>query len=228
MATDRKIVVEFDKDLVGDVQYFDPVEYESADKRISVDSSKAFGSSEYSSSYTYGYAFDDSTSTSWRSSSITMPQYIGICLNGPTAIFKMLVYIPSYYPKDYTVQASNDNVTYDDICNGMFSNTNTGYQHIITNCTDKYQYWRINITSVYGSTLAINDIALYEAVKKVNAKAFTVQSKEYDYVPEGTLIEKTYKIRSVEKVKYKETLNLNSAEMTNMLSLNNTLTLKDG
>lgn len=228
MAKDRKIIVEFDKDLVGDVEYFEPIEYECAETKFPVNSAKAFGSSQYSSSYAYAYAFDGSTSSAWRAGSTTMPQYIGMDFEVPVAIYKVSVYLLSYYPNQYTVQASNDNLTYVDICSGSFVNSTNGTQSIITNTSAKYQYWRLNITSIYSSVLSIPEISFYEAVKRVNAKAFTVKSKEYDYVPEGKLVDRTYKVRSVEKLKYKEIVNLNDAQMTGIVCANQVLSLNGG
>lgn len=227
MAKDQKIIIEFDRNLAGDVEYVEPVQYEAAETPLILDKTKAFGSSAYSESYSYDLAFDGNINSYWRTASSAMPQYIGIDIGNPKAIRRIDVYVTGNYPKDITIQASNDNVTYVDICNTTFITTISGWQSINIFSLEKYQYWKVNITSIYSSTLMICEISLFEAVKKVNAKAFTVKSKEYDYVPGGTLQDKTYKVKSVQRLKFKTKINFESAELTNTVYNDKSISLKE-
>ena len=173
MAYDRKIVIEFDQDLTNT---FSDLSYSVCDGYNIAPIGTAFGSSQHSTTYAYANIKDRSTSTYWRSSSTTAPQWVGVDLGSTKKIGRMKVYLASYPPNAFILQGSDDGTTYTDVYSGNFTNT-TGWQTFDFTPAD-YRYWRIYCTSKWSSYYYIYEVELYEAVLQGNTGGFTVTQVE--------------------------------------------------
>lgn len=205
MSKDKKIIIEFDQDLNGNIDYFEPVTYTSGSYNIAAGKT-AFGSSQYLT-YMYSMAFNRSLTDYWFSTS-SAPQWVGVNLGLIKRINKLRVYTSSSNaPNAFILQGSLDGNTYVDIYTGNFTNT-TGWQVFMFSPVE-YQYWRVYCTTKWSSYFQLNEIELYEAFETGNQGAFTVSGNEYDYV-NGNLISANYEVQSVSRTSTnKLALNIN-------------------
>ena len=188
-----KIGIRFTEDLVGD--YATP---ESGYEELKYDNSSIKSiaySNQYSSTYSASKAFDDSTSTYWRTDSL--PVWIQIELNNPIALTKFRWYIGNsmYYPKDFILEGGNNGIDFIPIFIGI-SSSGTGWKDFILSNSAKYLFYRWTITSRNSSYIYIYEFELFYK-NFINESAFSITGQEYKYV-HGNLIDKVYVIEKIE------------------------------
>ena len=188
-----KIGIRFTEDLVGD--YATP---ESGYEELKYDNSSIKSiaySNQYSSTYSASKAFDDSTSTYWRTDSL--PVWIQIELNNPIALTKFRWYIgnSTYYPKDFILEGSNNGIDFIPVFIGI-SSSGTGWKDFLFKNTTNYLFYRWTITSQNSNRLYIYEFELFYK-NFINESAFSITGQEYKYV-HGNLIDKVYVIEKIE------------------------------
>lgn len=124
------------------------------------------------SPYAY-YAFDDNTSTYWRSGTTTG----WLVFYSPTPIaVKTLTWTCFYmYPTSGTVEASNDNSSWTELC--KWTNSNSTSFNIVVNSNVDYKYYRINITGISKDVIHCQELDI---------TATYVVKDAYSYETEGT------------------------------------------
>jgi hypothetical protein len=195
MAKDQKIIVEFDKDLVGDVTGTNPP---LATTPVNIaQGNTGMASSQYSSSYTASNAFNGNTSDYWRPSSSTMPQWVGCDLGAQYLIYGISVYLNSYRPANFELQGSDDNATWNTILDSTFADT-AGWQDF--NFTSvSYRYFRLYVKTLRSTYLYIYEFKLMYNSPIGNERAFTVTGYQKNPLVIGTLQQKTYGLLSVQR-----------------------------
>lgn len=188
-----KIGIRFTEDLIGD--YATP---EGGYEELKYDNSSIKNitySSQYSTTYSASKAFDDSTSTYWRTDSL--PVWIQIELNNPIALTKFRWYIgnSTYYPKDFILEGSDNGIDFIPVFIGT-SSSGTGWKDFILSNSVKYLFYRWTITSRNSSYIYIYEFELFYK-NFINEGAFSITGQEYKYV-NGNLIDKVYAIEKIE------------------------------
>lgn len=127
-------------------------------------------SSEYSTSYCAWYAFDHNTANTstfrWRSANL--PAWIQWDFGSPILIEAYRIKLYTYnlaYPKNWTLEGSNDGTTWD-ILDVQQNYTWPGNSQVwIINNQNAYRYYRIHVTAVQGSStpyVEIEEIEFYQ------------------------------------------------------------------
>ncbi len=188
-----KIGIRFTEDLIGD--YATP---EGGYEELKYDNSSIKSiaySNQYSSTYSASKAFDDSTSTYWRTDSL--PVWIQIELNNPIALTKFRWYIgnSTYYPKGFILEGSDNGIDFIPVFIGT-SSSGTGWKDFILSNSAKYLFYRWTVTSRNSSCIYIYEFELFYK-NFINESAFSITGQEYKYV-HGNLIDKVYVIEKIE------------------------------
>ena len=121
---------------------------------------------------TYGipyFAFDgNDTSTGWSAYQQTNPTSGKIRYKFPhkvciKEVVTIIAYDNGYRAKDYKVNGSDDNVTYQTIASGMFTNKSQASREFIdlSDNNTEYQYWELEIDSTYSGPVVINTLQFY-------------------------------------------------------------------
>lgn len=189
----QKIGIRFTEKIVGDVTGLLPVPQVTGEYFRPLGT--ASGSSQYSTSYRYDYAFNGATASYWYTRT-TGDQYVQIMLAEATFIKGFRWYVSNYRPDAFQLLGSNDNNIWDMLYTGNSPNVAGWYEFIFNTPPIPYKYYRWLITSRYESYVGVHEIELLSAVG--NEKAFTVYGEEYQYV-NGPLIYVPYKVISVER-----------------------------
>ena len=99
---------------VTELRFLDPI----SGAVIPVSTTTAFASSEYHSGYAAAYAFDNNFGTRWAAygPGDPVPVFVGNVLPGPYAIsaFTIIGAGPTDGPKDFSIQSSDDGITWTD------------------------------------------------------------------------------------------------------------------
>lgn len=118
-------------------------------------------SSIYTGYYPY-YAFDGNSGSLWHGTAI--PAWVMYEFETPMMAVKCL-FNPQYnnsnqYVKDYKIQGSNDNVTWDDLYSETLPNADVNKTFSLSNTTT-YKYYRMYATSSYSGNAAVKTLQFY-------------------------------------------------------------------
>lgn len=142
----------------------------------------------YSTSYPVYNLIDENTSTYWRTSDFTecwlkVAYSVKKCIKG----FKLYIGNSAYRPISMQLQGSDDNTTWANVGDPVTGTSTTGWKTFDIANTNKYYYYRINILSTASTArLYIYELRMNEGYGV--EKAFTVTVPEYNYVPNGDLV----------------------------------------
>jgi len=156
-------------------------------------------SSGDNASYPKANAFDQSTSTYWRSSSTTAGQWIGRDFAEAVTVTKVVARFDysSGRPNAYQLQGSDDGSAWADVATGNFTNA-SGDQTISISSTT-YRYWRLYFTTKYSSYYTCTELSFYGTRNTFAVPGWTVSANEYKTSPGGTPVLETYIVRKVTK-----------------------------
>lgn len=191
----QNIVIKFTQDLVGEVSGLNP----KATWGWTTPTGTVSHSARYSSSYDSTNAFDENTSSYWRTSSAA-PQWIKIKLDTPTVIRGFRWYVYNYKPNDFILEGSNDDILWFPIIKSISDNDTVGWKEFSFEPV-QYQYYRWTaLTYHFSSNLYIYEIQINMGLNAgtSNTSAFKITGHEYQHV-NGKLIDKIYSVKSVEK-----------------------------
>ena len=111
--------------------------------------------------YTIDKAFDGDLATYWRSAVIATDQWVSVEFEEPLKIVLLNPYLHSANrPKDYILEASSNGLDWTAITTGQFQNV-TGWQEISVYDDTKYQYWRLFLSTSWGTGFAFCEIDFY-------------------------------------------------------------------
>jgi len=164
----------------------------------------------YSDSYHYGGTFagacDGNTGTYWDLRYPSFPVWgkISFGLDEAYVVHRMRMYTDVNPLKDYKIQGSLDGTTWVDLLSDQYPSTSGWIERDIDNET-AYGHYRIYVISKWGSYGRVRELELFAYVHFGQERAFTVTGQEplYTKIPSGELgplIDKTYKVVSVEGV----------------------------
>ena len=139
----------------------------------------AFASSELSSYAAY-LALDSSLSTLWASANSSPPHSLSYYCGGDKYIFTGVSINGTYasagtQPKDFKIQGSNDNVTWDDLASytNQTSWTNGLWKNFSCKCTKSYRFIRLYITANNGYGSGETDIYGLKVFGQLKDKCIT-------------------------------------------------------
>jgi len=190
-AEGRKIIIDFTMPLIGIIATPSSlVEVQDGD----------WIASNTREPYSVGNAKDGNVGTYWRTNSTG--QYIQITRPN-TALCGFKIYKGTgFRPAGYTLQISNDGITYTDVKSGSFIDT-SGWETIDLNTTVDAYYIRVVFTN--SSFLYIYELVLLVASHDHQGSVgdFTITGQEYIYVDgpdnNGELIDKNYEVEKIER-----------------------------
>ena len=193
----KKIVVKFDKPLMGDASGRLPPLVVGERKAAPAPGVIYTASDSYSASYGPEKAFDGSTSTYWQTRA-ALPQWLQIDFGKAEAVTRFRYYSGgSYRVNEYKLEASNDLTTWTELWSGENA-ASTGWRDLSFTNETAYRYYRFVILSGRTSgRLYFYEAELYAGVG--NEVAFTVTGMERDPIIFGSLTQREYTVESVER-----------------------------
>ena len=144
-------------------------------------------------------AFDGNTGTFWRGTSTANNDWIGALLYFAAPINEVRFYIGNVYrPKTYSIEYSDDGISWSSVATGDFSNA-TGWQIVDFTNFSSHHYWRANFSAGYGTTVAVYEMELYSSDILYHPNGFTVTGNQFETSPEGESIANQFDIKRVTK-----------------------------
>ena len=201
-ADGKYIVVQFDKELVGDVSGLTPTPvggWEASDEEAPIVSVTSSG--DYSSSYPAKNALDGSTSSYWRSPNPVAGSYLVLDFEEAAVIGAFDIYqSTSYYPKAIKVSGSNDGSAYTEIGTIQNDGTEAGWKRFEFKNSAAYRYYKIEFTDYASSSrVYIYEIKALLAKPVGNEQAFDITGKVCTYAPDGELVDESFEVASVSR-----------------------------
>lgn len=156
-------------------------------------------SSGDNSSYPKSNAFDGDSSTFWRSSSTTAPQWIGRDYSGPVTLTMVQARFEysSGRPNAFQFQGSDDGTNWYDVATGNFANASGSQQ--VTFASTTYRYWRLYFTSKYSSYFTCSELEFYNTRNTYSSAGWTVTGLVYPFIPGGAPTNHTFTVHKVTK-----------------------------
>lgn len=151
----------------------------------------------YYSSQVPAYLNDGSLTTYWRGT--TAVNWINAEFTEAKIAhgFRWYIYSSTYYPLTFTISGSNDGSTWTQLGETFTGTSTVGWQEFSFTNTTAYKYYQVDILTANSSRLYISEFQLL--LEYGNEQAFTLSGKEYNYQPEGVLVDGDYQVNSVEK-----------------------------
>lgn len=199
-ADGKYIVVQFDKELLGDVSGLTPVPvggWMASDEEAKI--AAVTSSGDYSTSYPAKNAIDGSESSYWRSPNPVAGSYLVLDFEEAAVIGAFDIYqSTSYYPKAIKVSGSNDGSAYTEIGTAQNDATEAGWKRFEFKNSAAYRYYKIEFTDYASSSLVyIYEIKALLAKPVGNEQAFEVKGKVLTYEPYGLLVDEIFEVVSV-------------------------------
>lgn len=146
--------------------------------------------------YAASNVFDSDITTGWWAGYNYSNQYVGKDFGQAVDISKIRVYLAgTRKPKDYKIQASSNGSTWVDIVTGQFENV-TGWVEIsITEAS--YRYWRLLCVNAWNSYIYVYELQFLDIRNTYDVQGWEVTAQEYNKIPGGESVLKTYTVRKV-------------------------------
>lgn len=201
-ADGKYIVVQFDKELLGDVSGLTPVPvggWASSDEEAKI--AAVTSSGDYSTSYPAKNAIDGSESSYWRSPNPVAGSYLVLDFEEAAVIGAFDIYqSTSYYPKAIKVSGSNDGSAYTEIGTIQNDGTEAGWKRFEFKNSAAYRYYKIEFTEYASSSrVYIYEIKALLAKPVGNEQAFDITGKVCTYAPDGELVDESFEVMSVSR-----------------------------
>lgn len=174
--------------VVTGSEYYEPTAEGSV---IAVDS-------QYSASYKKENARDGSIASDWMASSV--PRWFRIDFGAPKTLTRVRLCNAAYSSartNGFNIEGSDDAVSWNLITSGNLPNSNTWTN--VNFAATTYRYFRVYITSKYGTYSGLAEIEFYSTRDTYNVAGWTVSGFEPFNSPEGVLVPTTYTVRKVTK-----------------------------
>jgi hypothetical protein len=202
-ADGAKIVVKFDKPLIGDVTGLTPpLGYISTEisKNSSIGGQVYSASNVYTSSYTANKAFDSDIATLWLTL-LSAPQWIQVDFGEGNSYaankFRWYIGSTSYTPNAFNLKGSNDAITWSDALVNSNSTNSVGWKEWSFTNNTTYRYYRWEITSKWSLYIGIYEIELFADIPIGQERAFKVEGQQLFNINDE-LITGDYRVESVE------------------------------
>lgn len=184
------VKIEFDQPIVSEVEIASGSETKTYRPPVIT------ASSSYSSQVPQ-LAVDGDDSTYWRSNN-SLPVWLACDFGKIVSIDTLrVVKLSSYRPRGYTLQGSEDGLSWADLKSGEMTNV-TG-EEIIEFEAASYRYWRLYITSLWSSRCHIGEITFFGDVTVYSSNGFTVTGMQYATSPQGVAELNDFRIRKIKK-----------------------------
>lgn len=141
-------------------------------------------------------ALIDDDFLTWWEPTVFSNGWIKIDYGEPKVIYGLRYYFnaSNYYPYNFTISGSNDDVSYTDILTGVGTSTIGWHSYTFTSVVT-YRYYKLNIIDGGGGYFRVYELQLDECIPVYNEAAFSVFGKE-DRA--DTAVTKYYQIDAVE------------------------------
>lgn len=142
-------------------------------------------------------AIDGDNSTYWRSNN-SLPVWLA-CDFGKTVSINTfrIVKMASQRPRGYTIQGSEDNLSWADLKTGEMTNA-TG-EEVIEFEAASHRYWRLYVTSLWSSRCHIGELEFFGDIPVYSLNGFTVSGMQYATSPQGVAELNDFRIRKITK-----------------------------
>lgn len=142
-------------------------------------------------------AIDGNDATYWRSNN-SVPVWLAcdfgrIVSTNTLRVVKMSI----YRPRGYTLQVSEDGLTWTDLKSGEMTNV-TG-EEIIEFEAASHRYWRLYVTSLWSSHCHIGELAFFGDIPVYSSNGFTVKGMQYATSPQGVAELNDFRVRKITK-----------------------------
>jgi len=184
------IKIEFDKEIKS------TVEIASGSETKTYRPSVITASSSYGSQLP-GLAIDGNEATYWRANN-SLPVWLA-CDFGEIVSLNTwrVVKLAPDRPRGYTLQVSDDNLSWTDLKSGEM--TNVAGEEIINFEAASHRYWRLYITSLWSSLCYLGELSFSGEIPVYSANGFTVTGMQYATSPQGVAELNDFRIRKITK-----------------------------